>query len=78
MKENSINTKEKELSILTEKKRNADEKLKSTQREVAKDEDRIEECCGGEDFNTYINALKNKIDQAQVQYKILINLLIYF
>lgn len=51
---------------MSEKKRTLEEQLKAKQRQLATEEDRIDEVCGSEDLHSFLSNLKTKIESAQV------------
>ena len=51
---------------MIEKKRNLDDQLKLKQRKLADDENLIDECCKGKEFETHLKALEEKVSTAQV------------
>lgn len=64
--ETSINNNERELSVLTEKKRNLEDLIRQKMKKVSQDEDTIEECCGKDDIKQYYENVKTKLQEANV------------
>lgn len=71
--ETSINNNERELSVLTEKKRNLEDLIRQKMKKVSQDEDTIEECCGKNDIKQYYENMKTKLQEANVTLSIFVH-----